>query len=181
MGKDTEFGFGCNEAQEESEQQSNCMGSLDCPKCKRHHGYCSEVEAQLKGPPPEEGQNEMLPRGDAGSNSTKPKRAGAMEYLQNEALSKQPKEAKILAIKADPDNKYGARVILKLAFEGKIVFWGVNIKKNPNYQLMLDKFGDDENDWTDQRILIHLEQDEFSGQYFARVSFPEKEKTKGGR
>lgn len=113
----------------------------------------------------------MLPS-SSGSSAPTGRKPGGMRYLKNEDLSTQPKEAKIIAVKGDPDNKFGARVILKMALNGETMFWGVNIKKNPCYQTLEQKFGLDENDWVNQKVLLHLEQDEFSGSYFPRVTFP---------
>jgi len=121
----------------------------------------------------------MLPS-SSGSGAA-PRRQGGIPYLKNEQLTKQPKEAKILGVKGDPENKFGARVILKLALDGSTYFWGVGIKKNPNYALLEKEFGLDENDWTGQKILLNLEPDEFTEQYFIRVSFPYREPDKKKR
>lgn len=117
----------------------------------------------------------MLPSADQESRSRK--RPGGIEYLTTDHLSTAPKEGRVLMVKADPDAKFGARVILKLAIDGRILFWGVSIKKNPNYKLLTAQFGLDENAWIDKRILLGLEQDEFTGNYFARVTFPEKQES----
>lgn len=121
----------------------------------------------------------MLPAADGGSQDTgsrKRSKQGALTYLTNDMLSsKEVRTGKILATKLDEENRFGARVILKMAFEGKTVFYGVNIKKNPNYKLLLDQFGREENDWVGNTIGLKLEKDEFTDGYFARVSFPEKQ------
>lgn len=116
----------------------------------------------------------MLPRSNA---AAAPVRAGSMPWLKTEDLSKQPKEAKILAVKAK-EGKFGAQVILKLALDGKTIFDSISVKNNPNYQALEGKFGHDENDWTGRKVLIHLEQDEFSDQYFKRYSLPAETKKK---
>lgn len=114
----------------------------------------------------------MLPDSN-GQGAAQGRRGGnAMTYLKNEHLSTTPKGAKILGVKYDGENRYGPRVVLKLAFEGQTIFWGLTIKKNPNYATLLEKFGRDENAWVGQDILIGLEQDSFTGSYFAHVSFP---------
>ena len=94
--------------------------------------------------------------------------------LRVEDLSHEPREAKILAVKADPDGRFGAQVIAKIAVNGEIKFWYLDIKKNPNYKHLVGKFGNDENDWAGQRILLGLEQDNFSDNWFIRVTFSEK-------
>ena len=118
----------------------------------------------------------MLPTN--GGSAPRTKRAGALPYIKNEQLSTTPKTAKILAVKV-VDGRFGQQVLLKLAFEGGTWFLGLNTKvndngqyRNPNYKLLIDKFGPDENNWVDQSILLFLEQDDFSGQYFMRADFP---------
>jgi len=93
-------------------------------------------------------------------------------------LTQQPKEAKILDVRLDSENKFGPRVILKIAIGGSTRFFGVNLKKNPNYQILLDKFGRDENEWVGQKILIGLEKDEFTENYYSRITFPTSAKGK---
>lgn len=115
----------------------------------------------------------MLPSAHGGTQQG-PKKQGGMVYLTNDMLSKQPKAGKILAVKVDTEGKFGTRVVCKLAFDGKTIFYGINIAKNPNYELMTARFGQDENDWVGQGILLGLEKDDFSDQYFVRVSFPKK-------
>lgn len=118
----------------------------------------------------------MLPNADAEPKKGQRRSGAGMTYLTNEMLSRNPKEAKILACRLDPEGKFGARVILKLAMDGTIVYWGVNIKRNPSYRSLLSKFGPEENDWAAQRILLSLEKDEFSEQYFVHVSYPDPKK-----
>jgi hypothetical protein len=123
-------------------------------------------------------KNNMLPKPD--SEPSRGKRGGnAMTYLDSTMLSKQPKEAKILAVRFDAEGRFGARVIVKLSFDGGIVYWGVNIKKNPNYRSLIAAFGEDENDWPNQRIKLWLEKDDFSEQMFVHVAAadePEKKR-----
>lgn len=116
------------------------------------------------------GNNTMLPSADGAENHAPSPKSG-MTYLRNEMLSRQPKEAKILAVRAN-DGKFGTQVVLKLSLDGKVVFWSITVKNNPNYRILERKFGRDENDWTGQKILIGLEQDDFSDAYYPRASFP---------
>lgn len=164
---DTDFEFGHNAENEPAAVPEACMGNVTCEHCGKRHGYCSEVEQQLK-------EGTMLPKADSdgSSQSSGTKKKGGIKYLTIEDLSRTPKEAKILAVKADADNRYGARVVLKISLDGTMMFWGVAIRKNPNYRLLTDKLGHEENDWVDARILLHNEKDEFSEQFFPRVSFP---------
>lgn len=162
-----------------------CMAyQIVCPHCRRLttilNRFCLYCDGQilfdnanewLADMKTEEETDEMLPTSGSGGTPKGKSRAGAMKFITNEMLSMQDQEATILGIKLDEENKFGARVILKLAFQGQTVFWGVNIKKNPNYQMMLEKFGPEENDWVNQKILLHLEKDDFTGNYFPTVAF----------
>jgi hypothetical protein len=115
--------------------------------------------------------SQMLPTGNR--SITTNKNPNAMVYLTNDHLSITPKSAKILAVRLDSEGKFGARVILKLAFDGKTLFWGVSCSlKNPNYTNLIQKFTADENEWVGQNILLSLEKDDFTDQYFSRVTFP---------
>lgn len=126
----------------------------------------------------EEKVEKMLPDPSGNDKPARGKRggAGALEYLKNDHLTKNPKEARILAVRVDTENMYGARVVLKLVLEGKTLFWGVNIKKNPNYQTMVAKFGKDEDDWVDKKITLFLQEDTFTGTWFPHCEFPDGEK-----
>lgn len=184
MSKDTDTGFDYGHNTQTStsetideriarEQSSRCMGQAVCNSCGKSHGYCAELEEEKE-------RIKMLPSGDGAPAA---KRKGGMDWLKNEDLSKTAKEAKILGVRLDEEGQFGSRVNLKLALDGKIKFWGIPTKKSksPNYRLLLDKFGADENDWVDQRILILLEKDDFSDQWFPRVDFPKAEKKPSGR
>lgn len=118
----------------------------------------------------------MLPSSEGQSSEPRRgKRTGGMVYLTNEMLStKTTTAARILAVKLDDENRYGARVVLKMVLDGNTVYWGVNIKKNPNYKLLEKEFGREENDWVGKDIFLQLEKDDFSESYFARVTFAEK-------
>lgn len=171
--------------------QLRCMF---CPKVYPDFGplgkhvqsdHPNEVEvirqAINNSPRGEEKKVEMLP--DPSSSSEIPPRgkrggAGALEYLKNDHLTKNAKEARILGVRVDTENKFGARVLLKLVLEGKTLFWGVNIKKNPNYQSLVAKFGKDEDDWVDKKILLFLQEDSFTGTWFPHCEFPDGEKSR---
>lgn len=165
---DTDFDYGWfdNTQQPPTEE---CGGTVECSVCGKFHGWCNELD-KLK-------ENSMLPAAD--STSGRGARSGQAKNsnrLRVDDLSKDPVEAKILMVKSDLDGKYGAQVIAKIAIKGDTKFWYLDIKKNPNYRLMVAKFGQDENEWVDQRILLGLEKDDFNDQFFVRVTFPAKEK-----
>ena len=167
----TDFAFGHNEPQQ---QQANdafhddgCMGPVHCTRCNKFHGYCREVAEEKE-------RIKMLPTGNEQQSKTN-NRKGGMDWLKNEDLGTTPKEAKILMVRYNKEGRFGARVEMKLAMDGKIKYWGFPPRvddKNPNYRDLTSKFGHDENNWVDQRILLYLEQEGFTGQYFVRVDFP---------
>lgn len=105
-----------------------------------------------------------------------------MRFLKISDLSTTPKPAEILDTKQDPHNRYGNTVVVKLQMEAGIFFWSLKVDKNPNLEALIAKFGRDEADWKGQALLIGLEMDEFSEQYFPVVLFPETTKiTKKGK
>jgi hypothetical protein len=108
--------------------------------------------------------------GSGGSRGGGP--GGALPYLNADMLSTQPKEARILMVRNEPAHRFGPSVVLKIVLEGKTMLWTLNISNNPNFAILLHKFGKDENEWVDKRILLLLEQDEFSEQYNIRTQFP---------
>lgn len=116
----------------------------------------------------------MLPRSsDEAAVPSRSRSRNGMRYVKNEDLNLTPIAAKIQSVKYEPEAKFGPRVLLKLAMKGETYFWGVTTKKNPNYNFLEQQFGHDENDWIGQEILLGLEQDEFTEQYFPRVTFPD--------
>lgn len=125
---------------------------------------------------PQQGES-MLPAytdDDSGVKGRRNKSRTGVPFLTSEDLSKSPKEGKILGVRHDPENKFGPAVLVKLALDGKAFMWTLRVKKNPNLQLLIGKFGRDENDWVGQKIRLYLELDEFSEQYFPRVQFTDE-------
>ena len=121
-----------------------------------------------------EKENMLPPAGgttSGGAGAGRRPRTG-IPFLTFDMLSTSTKEAKILDIKVETENRFGPSVVLKLALEGKMVLWTVRIKNNPNYSLLTEHFGHDENEFVGQKILLAMEKDDFSEQYFPRVSFP---------
>lgn len=114
--------------------------------------------------------------GEERGGTRRKRQTGGMKYLTNDNLSKEEKDAKILGVRYDGENRFGPRVILKIDLSGDVLFWGVNIRKNPNYKMLVDRFGRDENDWVGENIKLFLEKDDFSESYFPRVEFGSKKK-----
>jgi hypothetical protein len=162
---DEDFEFGANSNAGRVEE---CSGTVECRSCNKFHGWCDEVTAKLKG-------EQMLPTADQPTGRTG---RAKTNRLRPEDLNAQPREAKIKMVKADPDGKFGSQVIVKLAVNGEVKFWYISLAKNPNYKILTEKFGHDENDWAGETILLGTEKDEFSDNLFIRVSFPEENKKK---
>ena len=186
MGKSTDFDYGHNEPPEKQktiadewdsvdqriadEEAGRCMGKTICQDCGKYHGYSAEVTEDKE-------KLRMLPTGDTSGTKSTGRRGSSgsgMEYLKNDDLSTNQVEGRILGVKYDAENRFGPRVLIKLAINGHIKFWGVptNKAKSPNYRLLLEKFGPEENDWLEKIILLSLEKDDFTGNYFPRVDFP---------
>lgn len=174
---DTDFEFGYNEQPSTTEtideriareQAGRCFTRIVCPTCGTHHGLCAELTENKEA-------LKMLPTTNQSSSTGRKQREGAQKWLKVDDLSTTPKEAKILMVRLNKNGRFGARVELKLAFEGQIIYWGV--APNPeqtNYAILLEKFGAEENNWVDQRIMFYLEKDKFTEQYFIRVDVPKK-------
>jgi hypothetical protein len=154
----------------ERESKERCMETVTCFACGTVHGYCTEIKDDKE-------KLKMLPDGNEAKRG-RSNNKGGMNWIKTETLSTTPEEAKILMVRYNEEGQFGAQVELKLAFKGQIYFWGLRpqMKNSPNYRLLKERFGSNENDWVDQRILLLLEQDQFSGRYFPRVDFPEEQK-----
>jgi hypothetical protein len=121
------------------------------------------------------GDDEMLPAIGDSTTGQRGRQAGQIPYLKNEHLTSDPRAAKIMGVRAEEKGKFGPAVVLKLSMSGHTFLWTVRTK-NPNYKTLLEKFGQNENDWAGQTILLALAQDDFSENYFPHVTFPTPER-----
>lgn len=164
MGKDTDFNYGANEVPDNQQQLPDaypCNGQCKCVTCGKFIGYHAEIEEEKK----------MLPTGNE-TPTTRGRKPSNQVWLKNEDLSMDVIHAKIIDVRYNKEGRFGARVELKMALNGKTLFWGIPptiSDKNPNYKEMLAAFGPDENNWVSKTIGLFLEQDEWSGNYFPRV------------
>jgi hypothetical protein len=101
---------------------------------------------------------------------------GALPYLNADMLSIVPKEALILMVRSEPNHRFGPSVVCKISLEGRTMLWTLNIDNNPNFGTLVHKFGKNEEEWVEKRILLLLEQDEFSEQFNIRTQFPSAKK-----
>lgn len=119
----------------------------------------------------------MLPAAGTTEKATPRKNSGGsarIPFLTVEHLTKQPKEAKVLSVRAmtkEWNGRASQVVSYKLAMDGHTFMWDLKLA-NPNLKILQDKFGLDENDHVGQKILLFLEQDEHTEQYWPRVDFP---------
>lgn len=68
-------------------------------------------------------------------------------------------------------------ITLKLAIKGRTVLWGLRTN-NPALETLIQLFGQNENDWSGQKIFMFLEEDEFTGQIWPHVGPVEGKKGK---
>lgn len=118
---------------------------------------------------PKQGRGSSQQSGSGGGGTTLP-------YLNQGHLSVEPQEAEILMVRDDPKHRFGHVVIVKLSMGGTVYLWTLNINNNPNFAILLKQFGKDEAKWQGKKILLCLEQDEFSESYNIRTHFPPKSK-----
>jgi hypothetical protein len=183
MDDDTDFSFGHNVPDESTSRESGaeidrriaeeaakrCMGRVYCQICKTFHGYCAEVKEDKE-------KLKMLPTGDG--NTTTRQRQGGLNFINLQDLTTTPQEAKILMVKLTEKGKNGQpSITLKVAFKGDIRYiWLPARKSDPRYNLLLNEFGPDENDWVDERIHLFLEKDNFTENYQQRILVPKDDK-----
>lgn len=98
----------------------------------------------------------------------------SLPFLNQNNLSVEPQEAEILMVRNEPKHRFGPSVVVKLSLAGVTYLWTLNINNNPNFAILLKKFGKDEAKWPGKKILLCLEQDEFSESYNIRTHFPPK-------
>lgn len=135
----------------------------------RLNSFKEEIRTML----PAAGNTEKAPKKTSG-------RSNGLPFLTNEHLSKQPKEAKILSVRVvtkEWNGKSSQAVSLRLAMEGHQFMWDLKLS-NPNLATLQQQFGLEENEYVDKKILLYLEQDEHSLQYWPRVDFPKPESKK---
>jgi len=114
------------------------------------------------------------------SGGGRSKRSG-LAYLNNDSplLSLDKKKTKILAVKANPPQEGRQNfsdVVVKLALSGESVLWGLKTN-NPNFEILTEEFGRDENDWVGKEFMIGLEEDDFDHRKWIRIeTMPKKPK-----
>jgi len=137
----------------------------------------------------------MLPRsgGTAAPSQQAPqggnrRQGGGFDYVRNTDLSTDKKRARVLACRVnDAVVKEGQRkysdVIVKIALNGKTLLYGLKAD-NPEYEKLVNAFGEDENRWPDREFYMYLEADDFTGKYWMRVepieAEPKSAKKKSG-
>lgn len=117
---------------------------------------------------------EMIPkysgnsnRSNSGGRSSNKGKPSGIQWLRNEDCSTDRTTAKIIGVKVGADNFGNDVVNLKIAFKGQTFLDGIRTN-NPNLEILTHAFGDDENGWVGQELLIYLEEDDFSGKKYRR-------------
>jgi hypothetical protein len=159
----TTFNFGWN--------TQVCTGDLICLQCGRIHGKCNFDESKFN----QENDN-MLPRHESNTDDSKTgkgrQQQSGIPYLTNQMMTVEQRKAKIMAVRIDLDGKFGPQVTLKITYAGALYLWRLKLN-NPSYAALLEKIGPDENAWPGTEFLLGLEQDEFTAQFWPKVTFPE--------
>lgn len=171
--------WGDTPREEDSEKSSGCGGTVECAVCGKFHGWCDELTASKQVN--EQIGEKMLPTGAStpqASNSGA-RRGSGVPFLSDADLSTTPREARILMVELKPKAKYGPAIHVKLAINGAIRIYSITItgqdgELSPNYKILVDKLGPEENDWIDKKFNVFLEQNKFNESYWKRISFSKK-------
>lgn len=191
---DTDFNFGWNEVENNRDPWGSASdGPEDAPEIWETEATIEFVLKQVRLITTTVRKvNRMLPAAQSDTKQEKTKGKGSFSgrqstgipRLQNEHLTKQPKEAIIRSVRAIEKTFNGntkQAVSFKIAMDGHLFLWDLTLN-NPNLAIIQEKLGRDENDYAGRNILIFLEMDEHTEQWWPRVSFPaEKEKTSRNR
>ena len=133
-------------------------------------------------PAPQSGTREA-----AAPNSSTPNRGrgrgkrDGYPFLTKEELSSSKKKCKVLDVRLQADNyRPGSQLVaLKLAFEGQMrLFW--LRPTHPAYQILVDAWTQDENNWVNRNFFASLEVQEFDGSTQIRFE-PEEGETGNGK
>lgn len=188
MGRDTEFNFG-HAAEEILDPKTGdvklCMGRVKCVHCGTIYGVCCELEAELT----QTENTTMLPRAPQQQGGSQRTPRSGYTYVTEADLSQDKVVARILATKLnDAPLKDGQRrfsdLALQIAFKGQTRLFGVKFfdgsgATTPNYQFLLDGFGEDNDQWVGREFYLYAEKEEFTGRIFPRVEPIPVEKPKG--
>jgi hypothetical protein len=101
------------------------------------------------------------------------------KYLALSDLSFDKKTAKILGVKVGPGtaswNKDQTVVTCKLSLEGSLRMWTLTVN-NPNLEILQNAFGSDENDWTEKKVQLFIEENDWDGKQNIRCAVVEGKK-----
>jgi len=104
--------------------------------------------------------------GRAGTADAGGRKKPTVPFLSVEDLGSDPVTAKILGVDIRP-SKYND-ITVKLAVRGRSYFLGMK-DNNPNYEVLFNGLGPDENKWMGQEILMGLEFNDFYEKQFITV------------
>lgn len=113
-----------------------------------------------------------------GTSRNRSSQSTGIPKLTVQNLTFDKRKARVLATR-NYDGKWGMQVGLKIAYAGQTYIWYLNVPdavgRNPNFDFLINQFGQDENNWVDGEFYLYLENDEFSNQNRIRCAAVEKE------
>lgn len=157
------FNFGYNRIERELDENSGtCHGKVICCHCGRKYGTCGDVESILLE------RDEMLKRQQSGSDGRKTRAGAGLTYLKIEHLSIDKRTCRIQAARQEKDKWDNDSVVLRVTYNSQTFLFQVN-SKSPNYNILIDLFGDNEETWPGNEFLIYLQQDVVTERYWPHV------------
>jgi hypothetical protein len=115
---------------------------------------------------------QMIPTGNnqpQQSNTRTTSRTGLpyiAEANQHTFLTTDPQTAKIIDCRVNAEQRNP--LTLKIVVAGKQFLWGIN-PKNPNWNILLEAYGNQENDWVGKQLGMYLAEDSFTGRIWPHV------------
>jgi hypothetical protein len=105
-------------------------------------------------------------QGGRGRGGARERQEPAVPFLKVEHLTNDPVTAKVLGVRTE--NVGWNDIVVKLAIKGRSFFLGLKAD-NPNYSVLINGLGRDENKWMGEEILIGNELNEFYEKNFVTV------------
>lgn len=103
------------------------------------------------------------PSARAGNNAS-----GGVPKLTTQEVTFDKREARIIGVKAIA-GKFGSQIIVKISYNGQGFLWYLGLD-NPNFELFIDKLGQDENKWVDASFMLANTTDDFNGKTWPTAS-----------
>ena len=132
-----------------------CMARVSCPRCRRHFGYCSEVEADLLF------AKENRPKGytdntmDMGAHYEKQTGGSAKRtpFLKAKDIPAKGTSAKIVGFREAPKSMEYSDFLLDITIGKKEFTWGLR-SKTVSLNMLIDELGKRTEKWTGKTIKL---------------------------